>query len=223
MSNKYQKIIKNKDDKITQLNQKVLHYRSELEKYKRQIINLAKQGKQLEPEETLEEKREDLFKEEFEKNVLPVQSYFSYSSFFEGSVEEENRVDIFGNFVFQNISDQVFIEPVICFRVKPIGKVNFGGKISAKQPLTDDYLIEENEEWTYSQKNWRETVNGKGEHWIKPLHFQELKPFETRKFSNFNISVEHSPEYSHYLIEGFFYARNYKKGIPAVNSISLYL
>lgn len=225
MSNKYQRLIKNKDDKITQLNQKLLHYRSELEKYKRHIIILSKKGQPIpsEVEETREKPADESFMEEFKNKVLPVNAYFSYGSFLEGLVNGEKKLDIFGHFTFQNLSDEVIEDPIICIRVKPIGKVNLGGKITVQQSLEDDFTLEQAEQWTYVQKDWRETVNTKGEHWLKPLHFKELQPFETKKFSNFNISVEHSPEYSHYVVEGFFYARSHQKGIPAVNSISFYL
>ncbi|MCD8511618.1 MAG: hypothetical protein LRY73_18330 [Bacillus sp. (in: Bacteria)] len=225
MSNKYQKLIKNKDDKITQLNQKLLHYRSELEKYKRHIIILSKKGQSVPEEvvETQEKTANDSFLEEFKKKVLPVNVYFSHASFLEGLVNGEKKLDIFGHFTFQNLTDEVIEDPVICIRVKPVGKVNLGGKITVYQSVDTDYSFDQAEQWTYVQKEWQETVNTKGEHWLKPLHFKEIQPFETKKFSNFNISVEHSPEYSHYVVEGFFYARNHKKGIPAVNTISFYL
>ncbi|MDQ0255372.1 hypothetical protein J2S74_002754 [Evansella vedderi] len=224
MSNKYQKLIKNKEDKILQLNQKILHYRSELEKYKRQIIFLSKRGQQVQQPEPVQEPKEESFKVQFEKHVHPIIAYFNYATFLEENDNNEKKLDVFGNLTFQNLSDTEFQEPVICIRVKPIGKISIGGKINiSPRQISDEYSLNQEEQWVYVQENWRQMVNQKGEHWLKPLHLDILKPFEKLKFSNFNISFNPAPEYSHYVVEGFFYARNYQKGIPAINTVSFYL
>lgn len=75
MGDRYKQLIKNKEDKINQLNQKVLHYHSELTKYKRELSRLSrKYNSKTEPERGMDQ---GTAFSELEKKVSPVLSYFS--------------------------------------------------------------------------------------------------------------------------------------------------
>ncbi|UTR11105.1 hypothetical protein MM300_01875 [Evansella sp. LMS18] len=217
MGDRYKQLIKNKEDKINQLNQKVLHYHSELTKYKRELSRLSrKYNSKTEPERGMDQ---GTAFSELEKKVSPVLSYFSSAVFLEKETEFDRTIDIIGHFTFQNLTDRSIRDPVICLRVKPVSKVFIGGKVTSHNNINDK-ISELKEEWVYIQKEW---VKERGEHWLKPLHLKELKPMEKGRFKNFNISMELTEEFSHYLVEGFFYSRNHQAGIPAVNSISIYI
>ncbi|MBU9713297.1 hypothetical protein [Evansella tamaricis] len=233
MSERVKKMIRKRDEKITQLNQKIIHYRSEVEKYKQHIVLLKKRYQQDgEVDDSDSVEVEEVFVsgasmdkvEENKEIVPPILSYFSYTTLINSDDEiedTENKVNLFGQFTFRNVTNQTFEEPVICFRVRPSTKIRLGGKISHLTNMGEN-STQLTEEWMYVQEDWKRWIAEKGEHWLKPIHLKELKPYETGRFTNFNISLTENKE-QQYFIEGFFYAKNYQEGIPAVNTISVSL
>ncbi|MBM7096056.1 hypothetical protein JSY36_09840 [Bacillus sp. H-16] len=210
---------KKQDDSKLQLEQKILHYRSEVAKYKKQAEELRS---------LLKAARQKGHTGQKEGSYSPpvslaAKAYFSYSTFFPKQGEEQdNQIHAIGHFTFENTGNQILHDPVFCFRTKPANSVNIGGKIRMTQALDHTWMTPK-EEWVYVQNDWKEWVKTKGEHWLKPVHIDTVKPGEKAIFSNFDMAISPGNKDDHILIEGFCYARELQKGIASVNTISLYL
>ncbi|PYZ97752.1 hypothetical protein CR205_03935 [Alteribacter lacisalsi] len=215
MKSKHSYQQKRQDDTKLQLEQKILHYRSELSKYKHQVQELEtrlsqKNGKRQSHSVTV-------------PPVTAAKAYFSHSVFLpKNSEPEDSQIHIIGHFTLENTGNQILHDPVFCFRAKPSNKIHIGGKIRFRQQLERTW-IKPHEEWMYVQNDWKEWVKTKGEHWLKPVHIDTVKPGEKAVFTNFDITADAADSDEHLLIEGFCYTREMQKGISSVNTISLYL
>ncbi|TMW72955.1 hypothetical protein [Alteribacter natronophilus] len=211
---------KKQDDSKLQLEQKILHYRSEISKYKQQIQELESRLTMRENPEKQSSREKIEVKQE---PVISAKAYFSHSVFLPRQEEEQDhQIHIIGHLTLENTGNQILHDPVFCFRTKPSSRINIGGKIRMRQQQERTWLKPQ-EEWIYVQNDWREWVKTRGEHWLKPVHIDTVKPGERAVFTNFDITAEPGPEDEHLLIEGFCYTREMQKGISSVNTISLYL
>ncbi|WP_026690153.1 hypothetical protein [Alteribacter aurantiacus] len=206
------------DDSKLQLEQKVLHYRSEVAKYKQQAEELKvllKASKQSDQGLSIETTPPP--------TTTHAKAYFSYSTFLpKENEQQDNQIHVIGHYVFENTGNQILHDPVFCFRTKPANRVHIGGKIRMNQTHDQTWMTPK-EEWIYVQNDWKEWVKTKGEHWLKPVHMDTIKPGEKATFSNFDMVISPGKQDEHVLIEGFCYARELQKGIASVNTISIYL
>ncbi len=208
------------DDSKLQLEQKILHYRSEVNKYKQQVEDLEKR---LKVQKSIETQRKSNIIEKKQETITSANAYFSHSVFLPDKEDKEDeQIHVVGHFTLENTGNQILHDPVFCFRTKPAERINIGGKIRLRQPLDQTWMAPK-EEWIYVQNDWREWVKTRGEHWLKPTHIDTIKPGEKAVFSNFDMTIIPIDEDEHLLVEGFCYTREMQKGISAANTISLYL
>ncbi|WP_096189363.1 hypothetical protein [Evansella halocellulosilytica] len=224
-----------------QLEQKLIYYRSELKKYETEIDQLKKR---LRKKQAIEESKiADKINNDHEKiaseyndgdkasanvkNDFAMKAYFSHSVFLpntsdpSGDLQDPN-IHVIGHFTIENTGTKPLNNPFICFRIKPAQQVLLSGKIRFReQPQNKAFAPME--EWAYIQEDFRDWIKTKGEHWLRPLHFQQIQPGEKKSFSNFDFTLEPSEGVSQYLVEGFVFSKEIQQGVPSSNSISIFL
>ncbi len=218
-----------RNDTAIQLQQKMIHYRSEISRYQQLVEKYEKkleQGKQ--HVLLLQSEIEDLKNKEPEiKEItrIEIQPYFSYSLMLPQVGEEEKEIVIMGNFIIKNIGNLELTNPIICLKVQPHDSSSLSGKIKlfpTKDPIDDENrLFEEaaTEEWIYLQEDWRKKVKETGEHWLRPAQQMELASGEQLSFSNFNLTLNPTEKNSSIVVTGFVYFQELQQGIPCLNKI----
>lgn len=215
-----------------QLQQKVIHYRSEVAKYK-QLLQLAetelkreqlrnqyiqKQLEQLdEYEQTIEKLEQQLLfyevaleeekkrkKETKKEEIVRAHAYFAYAVMI--PEEKEEHVTIVGDFVIENSGNTPLNDPIICLRLRPPDHAQLSGKFSFRQ-------LQEEGGWTFAVDNWRQKVK-EGEYWLKPIDQTTLLPNEQLRFPSFELRIDQTV-----VVEAFVYFRQLKQGISSFNHI----
>lgn len=150
------------------------------------------------------------------KNVL---SFFNYSIILPDLTEETREIYLLGHFIIKNFGSDTLNSPVICIRIKPSSVSKLGGKINfiKKSELVIDGTS--SEEWTYVDKNWKEKVKTTGEHWLRPTEKNQLLPYESLIFSNFDLSCVKPEGDNSVIIEAFVYFQELKDGFSSLNKI----
>ena len=219
-----------------QLQQKVIHYRSEVAKYK-QLLQLAETElkreqlrnhylqKQLEQmdeyEQTIEKLEQQLLfyevaleeekkrKKETKKETKKEEIVRAHAYFAYAVMipeEKEEHVTIVGDFVIENIGNTPLNDPIICLRLRPAHHAQLSGKFSFRQ-------LQEEGGWTFAVEDWRQKVK-EGEYWLKPIDQTTLLPNEQLRFPSFELRVIQTV-----VVEAFVYFRQLKQGIPSFNHI----
>lgn len=220
------------NDQHIQLQQKVIHYRSEVAKYK-QLLQLAETElkreqlrnhylqKQLEQmdeyEQTIEKLEQQLLfyevaleeekkrkKETKKEEIVRAHAYFAYAVMI--PEEKEEHVTIVGDFVIENIGNTPLNDPIICLRLRPAHHAQLSGKFSFRQ-------LQEEGGWTFAVEDWRQKVK-EGEYWLKPIDQTTLLPNEQLRFPSFELRIDQTV-----VVEAFVYFRQLKQGVPSFNHI----
>lgn len=215
-----------------QLQQKVIHYRSEVAKYK-QLLQLAETElkreqlrnhylqKQLEQmdeyEQTIEKLEQQLLfyevaleeekkrkKETKKEEIVRAHAYFAYAVMI--PEEKEEHVTIVGDFVIENSGNTPLNDPIICLRLRPPDHAQLSGKFSFRQ-------LQEEGGWTFAVDNWRQKVK-EGEYWLKPIDQTTLLPNEQLRFPSFELRIDQTV-----VVEAFVYFRQLKQGVSSFNHI----
>lgn len=220
------------NDQHIQLQQKVIHYRSEVAKYK-QLLQLAETElkreqlrnhylqKQLEQmdecEQTIEKLEQQLLfyevaleeekkrkKETKKEEIVRAHAYFAYAVMI--PEEKEEHVTIVGDFVIENSGNTPLNDPIICLRLRPPDHAQLSGKFSFRQP-------QEEGGWTFAIDNWRQKIK-EGEYWLKPIDQTTLLPNEQLRFPSFELRIDQTV-----VVEAFVYFRQLKQGVSSFNHI----
>ncbi|MCE7794848.1 hypothetical protein K8O68_20890 [Salipaludibacillus sp. CUR1] len=200
-----------------QLKQKLLHYQSELSKYKRLNSNLQKDINRYKKEFLA---GAPVINETLSRTPsFSVLSFFNYTVFLSEPEDEELLVN--GNFHMKNTGTSTLHEPFIVFRITPPAGAGLNGKITLSNHK-DSVLYKDDEEWTYMDSGWKDTIRNKGEYWLKPSHCAELKPEETLTFSSFDLRIKRENVIDRLTLQGFCFASELKEGIPSKNTVSFY-
>ncbi|SFA46007.1 hypothetical protein SAMN05216169_101260 [Anoxybacillus pushchinoensis] len=212
-----------------QLQQKVIHYRSEVAKYK-QLLQLAETElkreqlrnhylqKQLEQmdecEQTIEKLEQQLLfyevaleqekKRKKEEKKERAHAYFAYATMI--PEEKDEHVTVIGDFIIENSGNTPLNDPIICLRLRPPEHAQLSGKFSFRQ-------LQEEGGWTFAIDDWRQKVKD-GEYWLKPTEQTTLLPNEQLRFSSFELRVFHT-----IVVEAFVYFRQLKQGVSSFNHI----
>lgn len=209
-------------DKLIQLKQQIIHYKSELAKFKREahdMKTLAMKYKEENQVQKLELEEQLAVKQALNTSIT---AYFSYSLILPR--EDEENIKIIGNFVVLNSGTTLLTSPVICLRMTPSSHLSLAGKItSGQEPLlkeNDSYISDTEERWKYVDKEQHAKKND-DEHWLLPLHKTELPPGESLSFTSFEIDVRKSEAPLSLIIEGFAYFYEWQQGEPSINQIVL--
>ena len=216
------KIKANSNDKLIQLKQQIIHYKSEAVKFEREANDMKKLAMQYK-EQNLIQKKELEKKLALEREQsTSITAYFSYSLILPR--EEEENIKIIGNFVVLNSGTTLLTSPVICLRMTPATQISLAGKIaSGREPFNkDSYITESEERWKYVDKE-QQATNNDDEHWLVPLHMTEIAPEASLSFTNFEIDIQKSEEPISLIIEGFAYFYEWQQGEPSINQIVLNL
>lgn len=209
-------------DKVIQLKQQIIHYKSELAKFKREAHDMKKLAMQYKEENQLQVKQ--LQEQLAIKQTLntSIAAYFSYSLILPR--EEEENIKIIGNFVVLNSGSTLLTSPVICLRMTPSSHLSLAGKITSGYERLilekDSYITESEERWKYVDKE-QQASKSNDEHWLMPLHKTELTPGDSLSFTNFEIDVKKSEIPISFIIEGFAYFYEWQQGEPSINQIVL--
>ncbi|WP_416151230.1 hypothetical protein ACM26V_09770 [Salipaludibacillus sp. HK11] len=206
-----------------QLQQKIIHYKSELSKYKR-LNEVYK--KKIEFYENTDPSEKETVKTDYSTKSEPLTSltaYFNYSVFLPEVEEADQETLIVGNFHIINTGHVELTEPFIGLRITPANRATISGKISLQEtPDTDTALHTSNEEWHYMHSNWKEKIRKQGEYWLSPVHCQKLNPGETLSFTNFDLRLKKRKLDENVKIEGVCFSSELTEGIAAINHISFY-
>ncbi|WP_059104009.1 hypothetical protein [Shouchella shacheensis] len=233
------------DRKHIQLQQKLLHYRSEVVKQER---ILKQQTKKLDEQELvihgLTDRLEELAKRpaeveyrleaKDEQRETPPQTsiivpYFSYSIISPIDLGADEPVLIKGHFVLENKGEESLHDPVVCLTFNKPQLANLSGRIhrpdSAKKKV-DDHLIahpDSQDGWSYLEKEADKRAKESGQFWLKP-QTNELPASSSMAFSNFEIMLPVQPSTSVSLqVNGFVYGQEYPDGVPSLNAITFTL
>lgn len=217
--NKHSLDHKKQKQSFIQLQQKIIHYRSELSKYENLNDQLKKKIIMYETDDVQEDSDDKVNIEKIE-SIKSASAYFNYSVFLPDMQETEPETLVVGHFNMVNTGNQVLTNPFIGFRVTPVNGASISGKIALRESR-ENVLQTSEEEWQYMHSNWKEKTRSQGEYWLKPIHCSELKPGDALSFSNFDIRLR-SIE-SHVKVEGFCFSLELSEGIPAMNNVSFYL
>ncbi|MBA2877628.1 hypothetical protein [Anoxybacillus ayderensis] len=214
-----------------QLQQKIIHYRSEVAKYKQllQLVETELKREQLrnqyvqkkleqldEYEQTIEQLKQQLLfyevaleeekrrKKEIKQDVVRAYAYFTYAVMMPEQKEEE--ATIIGDFVIENSGNTPLNDPIICLRLRPPDHAQLSGKFSFRQ-------MQEEGGWTFAVEDWRKKMK-EGEYWLKPIDETTLLPNEQLRFPSFELRIVQTV-----VVEAFVYFRQLKQGVSSSNYI----
>ncbi|OEH91594.1 hypothetical protein [Bacillus solimangrovi] len=157
------------------------------------------------------------------QNELSFESMFQYSVILPSSDEHLHNTFVIGNFQIHNTGAETMNNPLICLEISPSQHSSISGKISyGKGNSDEDSLYGSNEEWKYLEYDWRKKGSKRGEHWLKPLHADNIAPGETLTFSNFQLKFSEKAE-GELSLAGFVYCKEDSKGRASKNRIVLHL
>ncbi|HHY22103.1 MAG TPA: hypothetical protein GX525_09575 [Bacilli bacterium] len=209
-------------DKLIQLKQQIIHYKSEATKFEREANEMKRLAMQYKEQSIMQKKEleEQLtIKKELNTSIT---AYFSYSLILPR--EEGENIKIIGNFIVLNSGTTLLTSPVICLRITPATHISLAGKIASNNEAfaKDSYITESEERWKYVNNEQQETKSN-DEHWLVPLHLTELEPGKSLSFTNFEIDIQKSEAPISLIIEGFAYFFEWQQGEPSINQIVLNL
>ncbi|WP_297990231.1 hypothetical protein [Anoxybacillus sp.] len=212
-----------------QLQQKIIHYRSEVAKYKQllQLVETELKREQLrnhylqkqlekmdECEQTIEKLEQQLLfyevaleqekKRKKEEKKELAHAYFAYATMI--PEEKDEHVTVIGDLIIENSGNTTLNDPIICLRLRPPDHAQLSGKFSFRH-------AQEEGGWTFAIDDWRQKVKD-GEYWLKPTDKAALLPNEQLRFSSFELRIFHM-----IVVEAFVYFRQLKQGIASFNHI----
>ncbi|MCM3761879.1 hypothetical protein M3212_13975 [Alkalihalobacillus oceani] len=216
-----------------QLQQKLIHYRSELKKYYRVIEKhqkkIADQAATIASlEEQLQAAPLEQPKPALPEGAEPFSCYFIYSLLVPSRIESnEEPVIIKGSFLITNYGAEPLSSPVICLAFSQPSLANISGKIThPRKRQLDEFIIEDEQlygEWQYLEGHSHKKMKDSGEIWLRPLHLQQIDSGETVRFSDFEITLPLTTEYKNMSVKGFIYGAEIPEGQAALNQISVAL
>ncbi|MEB3749222.1 hypothetical protein MKY25_13730 [Geobacillus sp. FSL W8-0032] len=233
-----------RSDRELQLQQKLIHYRSELIQWEQRWTELQQQ---LEKERLRTEYWRQKAKEwktsvlnEYEQTIALLQQELlrcqvaleeqahqpaSFTTdelrlhaFFRFSVmlpsHLEEPIWIIGDLIMDNIGTAAADIASICLTVTPKQAGSLSGKI-ASSSLSDP---DQQPGWVFVHSDWQRFIREKGEYWIRPAAHRSLAPRESLIFPSFQIRVNH-PLSAPLRVAATVYCAQSEQGIEAVNPL----
>lgn len=203
-----------------QWKQKLLHYKAELDKYKKMTFNLNKRIQQFENEQEMALSNPDppLLSGQQQPEATGL---FDYAIFMPEDNEAPSEILVTGHFHMINTGGCTLTNPYLAFRITPAKGGTLNGKISVTS-LKDNALFTTEEEWAHMRADWKEKKRLDGEYWLQPQHCSELNEGEKLTFSHFDLRIDHTYTDSAVKLEGFCFSAELPKGTAAKNSITFY-
>jgi hypothetical protein len=136
--------------------------------------------------------------------------------------EQDDDTMIIGNVIIKNQTASVLHAPALCLKIHPPLSAGLSGKIvNSNKQESESFSLQESdsEQWEYAHPNWKEKIRTDGEYWIKPIHTAEFQPESVLSFDSFQLAIRSSPDVSSFLMEGYFYSKEWKQGVPFLNKI----
>ncbi|MBM7840354.1 hypothetical protein JOC54_003635 [Alkalihalobacillus xiaoxiensis] len=233
------------DKQLIQLNQKLLHFRSEVVKQERLLTEKTKRLLQQDQIiDSLTDRLEELTKqptiiqqEEHMDSSEPVKEpiglsfdmhcYFTYSIMAPFEVSDDEPFLIKGNFVIENRGDLSFQEPVICLSFNKPEYANLSGRIERSKNKASQYSVSREgvtESWSFVEEKADQQAKKTGQFWLKsPIN--EIPPQSTILFPDFEVVIPMKKEQKSISLQlnGFLYGAELTEGKPSLNTIALTL
>lgn len=152
-------------------------------------------------------------------NGLHAISYFTYSLLLPKTATQKGT--IIGNFIIENIGSVSLESPFICLKIEPkTGELSakLGGDIQYDRRLNPLEM----ETWQYLHDDAAQLAEEKGEFWLKPTHVSKIEPRQKLFFANFQFKFS-TEEQRSYKIYGFFYCKQFLRGIKSLNNIIIHV
>lgn len=216
-----------------QLEQKLLHYRSEIKKFQR-IIHLQKKKLNSQEEEIEAFKQQSLFNQPmYQQKQPPIQknseamagiySFFSYSTFLpvKPSAGSEEPCFINGNFTIRNDSGVPLRDPLICLRFSKPNLANLSGKMNQnKRNYASEHIVadETDQAWSFLPDHSLKKVRETGEFWLRPT-VKQLDHQKELVFQQFEILLPYNGSSFSVSINGYIYGLEIPNGRQALNTI----
>ncbi|MED4174229.1 hypothetical protein P4631_17550 [Halalkalibacterium halodurans] len=239
--------VKRTPDQLIQVKQKLLYYQSEFKRINRvneqQAEKLVEQKQTiaslLEKVQQLQEVNEAASTNEpsltDNKPSPPAQldapeqtaidAFFNYTMILPNMKSVDEQVIIKGNFLIHNRRQEPLKSPVICLAFNKPGIASLSGKlVLSSQRQLDEVIIDDErleEQWGYAQKDGYKHVRRTGEHWLKPLHTNEIGANDTLSFSQFEVAIPLEKEATLVTLDGFVYGEGLEEGMAAKNKVMI--
>lgn len=233
------------DRQLIQLNQKLLHFRSEVVKQERLLTEKTKRLLQQDQIiDSLTDRLEELAKQQSvvqtdeitnqaESIIEPIitsfdmHCYFTYSVMAPFDVSEDEPFLIKGNFVIENRGDLPFHEPVICFSFNKPEYANLSGRIERSNKKASQYSVSREgvtESWTFVEGKADQQAKKTGQFWLQPPS-SEIAPQSSILFPDFEVVIPIKKEQKSVSLQlnGFLYGTDLTEGKSSLNTITLTL
>ncbi|WP_078391731.1 hypothetical protein [Shouchella patagoniensis] len=235
------------DKQLIQLKQKLLHFRSEVIKQERLLIE---QNKKLLQQDNIIGSLTDRLEELVQRptpvmedvpvvtppektEVLPtgpiIDSYFSYSVMAPIDTNENEPFLIKGHFIIDNKGDQSLHDPIICFTFNKPEFANLSGRIKRSKNVkkASEYSVSRDgvtEAWSFLEEKADHQAKKTGQFWLQPP-VNIIPPHSSIAFSDFEIllHLKAGQESLSLSVSGFVYGTELSEGHSALNSITLTL
>ena len=215
-----------------QLEQKLLHYRSELKKFQR-IIHLQKKKLTSQEEEIQSFKKSisnqisphfnEPISNKIQENMAGIYAYFAYSTLFPSSPSKDSEEPciINGNFIIRNETGLPLHDPLVCLSFNKPELANLSGKINQNKQhyATEHIMADENVlSWNFLEDHSIKKVRETGEFWLRP-NKTELVDQEELTFNQFEILLPYHGKPFSVSINGYIYGKEIPEGRRALNAI----
>ncbi|MDV2685091.1 hypothetical protein RYX56_11980 [Alkalihalophilus lindianensis] len=219
-------------DKEVQLQQKLIHYRSEVIRSKQIIERQENEIKN--QKESIQSLMKRLSEIQENAEILPnnqsnaelnlqFHSFFSYSVIIPKRKNEEEHIIIKGLFTIVNTGTQSIHSPVICLEFNQPEYANLSGKIQhSKQSSSSQFLLEEDtleEIWAFIEGTSQKEAKKTGRYWLKPTNSDILLGNTTLSTFNFEVLLPSHQIEKNLVIQGYVYSEEMPEGKPSNNKI----
>ncbi|KQL57671.1 MULTISPECIES: hypothetical protein [Bacillaceae] len=230
------------DKKIIQLNQKILHYRSEVVKQDRLLTD---QRKRIHDQDTvieeltlrLEELANDPAVSEvdsaskveitpsLEEKDIQVDSFFTYAIMAPYETNEEEPFVIKGHMIIENRGASALNNPVICLSFNKPELANLSGRIERSKNNLQHYSVSREgvtDTWKFVEEQADRHAKQTGQFWLSPP-IDTIPARSSITFSDFEVvipAVKKNTSLS-LQITGFVYGADLTEGKASLNTIAL--
>ncbi|MFS0787274.1 hypothetical protein ABC345_12945 [Shouchella sp. 1P09AA] len=236
------------DKKMIQLNQKLLHYRSEVVKQDRiladqhkrlldqdeviheltaRIEELANNPAIAVQEEVAEPIQSEANHEAEEANqpTIQIDSYFTYAIMAPFETKDDEPFVIKGHMVIENRSSTSFINPVICLSFNKPALANLSGRIERSKTNLNQYSVSRDgvtDTWKFVEEKDDKQAKETGQFWLTPP-IDEIPAQSTITFSDFEIIIPTQAQDTSLSLQvsGYVYGAELPEGKASLNTITL--
>ncbi|KMJ55228.1 hypothetical protein AB685_28340 [Bacillus sp. LL01] len=214
-----------------QTQQKLLYYRSELNKLRttidRQEKKIKEQSESIHSLITKVYEQPDQIIQPTEETIedsvlLQCDCYFSYTLVIPKQDDDE-PITMIGDFIIRNTGSIPLQEPVICIEYNHPKLANLSGKIKyGPTTLTDQYIVTDEiqqEPWEFVEGTTLKEAKKAGLFSLKPVNRTSIRANETLSFSHFEIQIPPDIDESEVVVQGYMACKEFPEGIPSLNKM----